>query len=100
MPTLEDFFCEHKTSYRRLNSIGHFPGCVCDKCFVLIERAIRRYLPGLLPDVLADPRILELEMITCKQREEIHRLRTELDCRAPMKAQGPTEKRGLDVDPR
>lgn len=91
---------EHSPQYNRLNSIGHHFGCVCERCFHLIERAINRYLPGLLPDEPADPRIAELEQDNRKQREEIHRLRTVLRSHETRREQNRIEKRGLDVEPR
>jgi hypothetical protein len=97
MPSLEELLSESKYPYHRLNAFAHRPGCTCEVCWVLVERAIRCYLPGFLPDEPADPRIAQLEEIASKQREEIRRLRMELHQVEIAKAQPPIKTRGLDV---
>lgn len=59
--TFEHLAQQDLPPYHRLRSIGHNVGCVCEACFVHIERAICHYLPGLLlPDPLVQ-RLKELE---------------------------------------
>lgn len=88
MCTLEKSYGDYKYPYHRLNTFAHPPGCTCEVCWARIERAIVRYLPGLIPAEPEDPRIGQLETIISRQRAEISQLRTELQRRAPVTAQG------------
>lgn len=63
--------------YHRLRSIGHNVGCVCEACFVLVERAISQYLPGFLPPDPLVRRLEELERENAElrsQNEQLHRI--------------------------
>jgi hypothetical protein len=65
--------------YHRLRSIGHNFGCVCEACFVHVERAISHYLPGFLPPDPLVQRIKELEQENAELRlrnEQLHRATT------------------------
>jgi hypothetical protein len=97
---MDEFDLTRSRNVRRLNKIGHRPGCCCEACWWLIEKAIQEHLPGFLPEDPGDPSVAQLEEINLGQREEIQHLRAELARLAAATGQGPTEKRGLDVDPR
>lgn len=60
--------------YHRLRSIGHNVGCGCEACFVHIERAISRYLPGFLPPDPLVHRLKEIELENTELRALIERL--------------------------
>ncbi|MEO7862065.1 MAG: hypothetical protein ABIU05_16870 [Nitrospirales bacterium] len=97
MFSLEQVFHDCKGGRsRRLNAVGHFPGCVCEICFVLLERAIRQYLPGLLPEEPVDPYVTELEKLNRQLRAELQHLRTGGACVQLTRRDGG----GLDVDAR
>ncbi|HMS85521.1 MAG TPA: hypothetical protein PKD12_17905 [Nitrospira sp.] len=72
--------CEHQAQqnlppYHRFRSIGHNVGCVCEACFVHVERAISHYLPGFLPPDPLVQRIKELEQENADLRlrnEQLH----------------------------
>jgi hypothetical protein len=85
--------------YHRRRAIGHHVGCCCEACFVYLERAIEKYLPGFFP---ADP--LELQLRQMEQenlglRKENERLRDKIKVvvlphQRPMRK--PSEYRGVD----
>ena len=63
-------------AYHRRRSMGHRVGCGCEACFVFVERAISRYLPGHLPPDPLVQRLKELEGENAQlrsQNEQLHR---------------------------
>ena len=74
--------------YLRLRAIGHTVGCTCEFCFVFVERAINRYLPGFFPADPMELRLQEAEVAMLVLRSENERLRQALKAAAV-----PTEPR-------
>lgn len=61
-------------TYLRRRAVGHDVDCGCEECFVFIERAIQRYLPGLLPPDPVAHRLRELEMANAELLAQNERL--------------------------
>lgn len=60
--------------YRRLRAIGHTVGCACESCFIHVERAIERYLPGFFPADPMELRLREQDRVIAALRQEVARL--------------------------
>lgn len=69
---------EQPQPYRRLRAIGHTCGCCCEACFVYVERAIEKYLPGFFPADPLELRLKELERANIALRRENDSLRREM----------------------
>lgn len=87
-------------TYHRLRTIGHHVGCCCEVCFIYLERAIEKYLPGFFPVDPLELRLRQMEQENLGLRMENERLRDKIKVvvlpqQSPMKK--PTEYRGVNL---
>ncbi len=64
--------------YLRHRAIGHPIRCAGESCFVHVERAIERYLPGFFPTDPLELRLREVERLNAVLRQENERLGNEI----------------------